>query len=140
VQGGEAELGQVRDDPLPLHPCADPDAPAGGVDLDVLELANVHEERVLEGAEGRRVVPGRLGSDPESVLTRVPDRGGDVVGGARQRDAGRAQVRRQIEDLPNGVPVGIGRGEDAAGHPRGQVCEGIRGDHLGVPFDEHAVQ
>ncbi len=80
--------------------------------------------------KGPALWPGRLWSDPQAALAGVVDDGDDVALVARERDRGGPHVeRRRLNDLPGRVPVGVGRMDDAAGHPVGKVGRGD-GEHL----------
>jgi hypothetical protein len=129
VQRGQPVLGELRHDPLPLDARSDPHAPRTGVDRDLLELADVDQEHIVERSERIGVVAGRLRRDPQPVVGGVPDRGDDVVDAPGQRHGGGPQVHRQVEDLADGVPVGIRGGDDAPGHRGGQIGEWGGGEH-----------
>ena len=104
VERREAEIGQRGHDLLPAHAGADADAPRLGVDLDLVEVAEVDEDRVLERAVRPGVVAGRLGADPEAVLTGVADRGDDVALAGGEHDRGRLLVDEEVEGAAGVVP------------------------------------
>jgi hypothetical protein len=90
-------LGQPGRDALPLDARADADAPRARVDRDVLEVADVDEQGVVERAVGADVVARRLRRDPQTVIAGVPDGGDDLAHVARVGHAGGAQLDGGVE-------------------------------------------
>jgi hypothetical protein len=124
VQPGEPVLGEQGGDPLPLHAGPDPHAPRTGVDRDLLELADVDEQSVVERPVRVGVVAGRLRRHAKPVRAGVVDGEAHVARVARKRHGGGPQIHGEVEHLPRRVPVGIRRGHDAPVHFSGQHLEG----------------
>jgi hypothetical protein len=97
VQPGQPVLGQEGRDALPLDARADADALRALVDRDVLQVADVDEQRVVQRAVRADVVAGRLRRDPQAVIAGVPDGGDDLAHVARIRHGGGAQVDGGVE-------------------------------------------
>ena len=110
VQPGEPVGREPRGDAVPLDARADPDALRAGVDADLLEPADVQQQRVLHVAERPLVVAGRLGRDAQPGAPGVVHGRGDVVGVGGERDRGRVLVAQQVERRAGLVPVADRRG------------------------------
>ena len=78
-----------------LTPAPTRTLPGARIDADLLQAADVDEQQVLQVAERRLVVGGRLRRDaqPERAA-RSATAVGDVAGVGRERDRGRAAGRR----------------------------------------------
>ena len=135
-----AVLGELWRDAPPLHAGPDPHASGVDVDGDLLELADVDEERLIESAVRVGVVARCLRRHTQALGAGIVDGGDHVADVVGERHGGGPQVRREVEHLPRGVPVGIRGGHDASAHLGGESLEGGGGEHLVPPFIEHSVQ
>ena len=126
VQRGEAVRREPPDDALPLGAGADAHALGAGVDSDLLEPADVQQQRVLEVAERALVVAGRLRGDTQPHLAGVGDRRDDtlVVGG--QRDRGRVLVEQEIEGGAGFIPAGVAGEQESQRGERGEHAAMVR--------------
>ena len=128
VQARQTVSGEPRRDAIPLDARADADALGAGVDADLLERADVQQQRVLEVAERALVVGGRLGRDAQPGVAGVGDRRGDIVGVGGKRDRGRMLVEQEVERRAGVVPAGIAGEYDGADERLGE--RGVRrGEH-----------
>ena len=97
---------------------------APGSTLDLLQAADVQQQRVLEVAERALVVAGRLRGDAQPDLAGIRDRRDDALVVGRQRDRGRVLVEQEVEGGTGFIPAGV------AGEQEGQ--RGERGEHAAM--------
>jgi hypothetical protein len=107
VQDDEALLGRRSDQLGPDDPRPDAGAPSRGVDRDAAQARRLDEDRIVEGAQGGRAVPGSLRRDAEAAGTGEADDLDDVVGRVDERDRERALVDGEVQGLPGLVQARV---------------------------------
>ena len=120
VQAGQTVGGQPRGDPVPLDPGADAHAPGRRVDADLLQRADVQQQRVLEAPERTLVVGSGLRRDAEARIAGVGDRCDDVVGVGGEGNRRGMLVEQEVEGRPGFVPAGVVGEDDGAGECFGE--------------------
>lgn len=113
---------------------ADPDRAVGGVDVDLVEIADIDHEAALRGGVAGAAVAAAADRELEAAVPGVGDGGGNVLGIGDADDGAGALVITAVHDGAELVVVGIGLSDDPASGSGGQAW-GIRVRREGHKID-----
>ena len=129
--GREAVLADLRRVLDGGQPGAGPRGPALDVDLELVEVAQVDDEPVVDDAVAGAAVAAAPDGQREAGLARDAQDLGDV-GGVRDADDGQwPAVDAARHDLPGGVVAGVVGGDDRAAHDGAEVVDRVGGSERG---------